>query len=139
MERTGEVTAVHGEFLEITFCRPSECEHCHACMGGETQRKLVVKGQANIGDAAVVEMAVKSMVKASAIAYVFPLLALLIGMFGGMSLFPQNQDVAALIGGAILMGASLLVIKLTEKKRAQDKEWQPTLVRIVPLNRPAAE
>ena len=34
MDRLGEVTKVDGKWLEITFCRPSDCDKCHACMGG---------------------------------------------------------------------------------------------------------
>ena len=81
MERTGEVTAVHGEYIEITFCRPSDCEKCNACHGGKSQSTLLLKGQAQVGDGAVVRMPVKSFMQASATAYVFPLAALLGGVF----------------------------------------------------------
>lgn len=29
MERTGTITAVSGDTLEVTFCRPGDCEKCH--------------------------------------------------------------------------------------------------------------
>ena len=50
MERIGEVTAVRGEYLEITFCRPSDCEKCQACQGGQKVTKLHLKGKANRHD-----------------------------------------------------------------------------------------
>ena len=51
MERTGEVIAVKGDELLIRFCRPTDCEKCHGCMGGAAQRELKVRGQAQVGDA----------------------------------------------------------------------------------------
>ena len=83
MERIGEVTAVRGEFLEITFCRPSDCEKCQACHGGQKQTTLMVRGTANVGDSAVVDMPADMVMKASATAYLIPLAGLLIGLFAG--------------------------------------------------------
>ena len=135
MERTGEVTDVRGEFLEITFCRPSDCEKCHACMGGQSQTKLVVRGEARKGDAAVVEMPVKSVMKASAIAYVMPLVGLMAGMFAGAALVPSNRDIGGLAGAGIGLAVSVAVLLLTERKRKNDPQWQPRLLRVIPLSK----
>ena len=40
MDRTGEVKAVRGEWLEIEFCRPADCEKCNACHGGQKVMSL---------------------------------------------------------------------------------------------------
>ena len=74
MERMGEVVAVQGDLLVVQFCRPTDCEKCHGCMGGEAQRQLMVRGKAEIGDTAVVEMPTQKVLKASALAYAFTLL-----------------------------------------------------------------
>lgn len=132
MERTGEVTAVHGEYIEITFCRPSDCEKCNACHGGKSQTTLALKGQANVGDYAVVEMPVKTFMQASAMAYALPLGALLAGMFIGGALFPASQDVAGLIGAALGLGAAMAGLKITEAARRKDPRWQPTLLEVIP-------
>ena len=65
MEKTGEVTAVHGDWLEITFCRPSDCEKCHACGDGPKKATIKVKGKANLGDTAVVSLPTQTVLKAS--------------------------------------------------------------------------
>ncbi|MBR4080313.1 MAG: SoxR reducing system RseC family protein [Clostridia bacterium] len=132
MERIGQVTAVNGDELEITFCRPSDCEKCNACHGGKSQTTLILKGKANVGDGAVVKMPVKSFMQASATAYVFPLVALLGGMFIGAAIFPAEQDIAGLIGAAVGLGVSMIALKLTEKRRSKDPRWQPQLVEIIP-------
>ena len=56
MERTGTITAVSGDTLEVTFCRPGDCEKCHACIGGEKKHVLLVKGEGHVGDMAVVSL-----------------------------------------------------------------------------------
>ena len=83
MERTGTITAVSGDTLEVTFCRPGDCEKCHACIGGEKKHVLLVKGEGHVGDVAVVSLPEQTVVKASALAYLLPLAGLFIGMLLG--------------------------------------------------------
>ena len=64
MERTGTITAVSGDTLEVTFCRPGDCEKCHACIGGEKKHVLLVKGEGHVGDVAVVSLPEQTVVKA---------------------------------------------------------------------------
>lgn len=132
MERTGEVTAVRGEWLEVTFCRPADCEKCNACGIGQKQATMMVRGKANLGDQAVVSMPTATVMHASLLAYVLPLIGLLVGLFAGMSLFPQAENAAALTGGLIGLAIPLVCVVLTEKRRRQSSRWQPTLVEVIP-------
>lgn len=135
MERTGEVTAVKGDWLEVTFCRPTDCEKCNAC--GMTQKKasMMVRGRAQLGDTAVVSMPTGTVMRASLLAYVLPLAGLLIGLFGGMALFPQAGDMAALAGAAVGLAIPLTGVLVTEKRRRADPQWQPTLIEVIPGRR----
>lgn len=130
MERIGEVTAVRGEYLEITFCRPTDCEKCQACHGGQKQTKLLVRGTAQVGDAAVVEMPADMVLRASATAYLIPLATLMLGMFAGGAIFP-GVDAAALIGALAGLAAGVLTVKGTEKFRRGNSNWQPQLKEII--------
>ena len=132
MQRTGEVTAVHGEMLEITFCRPADCEKCNACHGGEKVTKLMIRGKAQVGDIAVVEMPTKTVMQASGLAYGLPLAGLMLGLATGTMLFPQNQDIAGVLCGALGLGAMVLFVHLTESKRRNDPRWKPQLIEIIP-------
>jgi len=134
MEKTGEVTAVHGDWLEVTFCRPSDCEKCRACGDGPKKATIKVKGKANLGDTAVVSLPTQTVLKASMLAYAAPLAGLLIGMFAGLELFPASPDVAPLIGGLIGVIIPMVVIKVTEKTRQKSAAWKPTLVKVIPKN-----
>lgn len=132
MERMGEVTAVRGDSVEITFCRPADCEKCGACHGSRAQMQITVKGEAQVGDFAVVDMPASSVVKASALAYVLPLAGLLLGVAVGSLLFPVQESLAGVIGGAIGLAMTLSVVAATEKKRRSDPAWSPKLLRIIP-------
>lgn len=104
MERTGTITAVSGDTLEVTFCRPGDCEKCHACIGGEKKHVLLVKGEGHVGDAAVVSLPEQTIVKASALAYLLPLAGLFIGMSLGALVAPQSETAGSAIGGVIGAG-----------------------------------
>lgn len=131
MQRTGEVTAIHGKMLEITFCRPSDCEKCNACHGGQKVTTIHVEGKANLGDAAVVEMPTKTVVQASVLAYGLPLAGLMLGLVAGAVFFPDKADIAGVLCGAAGLGLMLLAVRLTEGFR-RDPRWKPQLVEIIP-------
>lgn len=130
MERIGEVTAVRGDEVEITFCRPADCGRCHACSGNRAQTTILLKGSAQCGDSAVVDMPDGKVMKASALAYVLPCAGLLGGLALGTALFGNDSvGFACGLGG---LAAMLLVVFVSEKKRRADTAWQPKLVRVIP-------
>lgn len=132
MERTGEVTAVQGQWLEITFCRPADCEKCHACHGGQKTTFLRIRGEAKVGDYAVVSMPENTIYRASLIAYALPLAGLVIGMMLGETILPDRNSLGGVIGGVIGLAIPALIIRLTEKKRQESRRYQPELIRIIP-------
>ncbi len=134
MDRTGEVKAVQGEWLEIEFCRPADCEKCNACHGGQKVMNLRLKGKAHVGDKVVVRLPASVVTRASLIVYVFPLAGLLLGMALGNALFPMDNSLSAVIGGVIGVGIPALVLWLTEKRRQKDPRWEPQLIRVIPAS-----
>lgn len=131
MERTGTITAVSGDMLEVTFCRPGDCEKCHACLGGDKKHVLLVKGEGHVGDIAVVSLPEQTLTKASALAYLVPVAGLFAGMVLGTLLAPQNTTVGSAVGGVIGLAIPLLVLTLTEKRRKQSGEYTPKLLRVL--------
>ncbi len=133
MERLGEVTKVDGKWLEITFCRPSDCEKCHACMGGDKMTTLRLEGKANVGDKALVELPASTVTQASMIAYGLPLAGMLIGMLAGDQFIPLGNSLGALIGAAVGLALPLTYLLITERKRRADPKWTPQIKRIIHL------
>ena len=135
MERLGEVTKVDGKWLEITFCRPSDCDKCHACMGGSKTTTLRLQGKANVGDSVLVELPASTVTTASLIAYGLPLAGLLIGLMAGNALIPLENSLGALIGALVGLALPLAYLFVTEKKRRTDPKWTPQIKRIIPMNK----
>lgn len=134
MERLGEVTKVEGKWLEITFCRPSDCDKCHACMGGSKTMTLRLQGKAKVGDKALVSMPASTVTSASLMAYGMPLAGMLIGMFAGSKLLPLENSLGTIIGAAIGLLLPIIALVATEKKRRSNPKWTPQLVRIIKAN-----
>lgn len=133
MDRLGEVTHVDGKWLEITFCRPSDCDKCHACMGGNKTTILRLEGKANVGDKALVSMPDSTITQASLIAYGIPLAGLLIGVFAGEAIGPAENSLGALIGAGVGLTLPLIILMATERSRRKNPKWSPQLKRIIPL------
>lgn len=131
MERTGEVKAVRGEWLDVEFCRPADCERCNACHGQKVMQ-IRIKGQAQVGDMAVVSMPEGVVTSASLIVYVIPLLALLGGMALGSAVIPLGNSLGTVIGGVLGLGLAAAGILLTENRRRSNPKWHPQLVRVIP-------
>ena len=134
MERLGEVTKVEGKWLEITFCRPSDCDKCHACMGGSKTMTLRLQGKAEVGDKALVSLPASTVTTASLMAYGIPLAGLLIGMYAGSKLIPLGNSLGTLIGAGIGLVLPIIGLVVTEKKRRSNPKWSPQLVRIIKAN-----
>lgn len=135
MERLGEVTRVDGKWLEITFCRPSDCEKCHACMGGDKMTTLRLEGTANVGDKALVELPDSTITQASLLAYGLPLIGLIAGMLLGDKLIPLENSLDALIGAVIGLALPLAWLLMSEKKRRTNPRWTPQIKRIIPMQK----
>lgn len=133
MERTGEVIAAQGEKITVAFCRPADCEKCGVCQGGRAQTQLTLKGKAQVGDRVVVDMPTGNVLKATALAYVVPLVGLIGGMLIGyvLSPSPDSVNLSALIGGGAGLGLALLVIRLADKKIRLNRAWHPQLLRVI--------
>ena len=131
MERLGEVTAVDGKWLEITFCRPSDCDKCHACMGGDQKMTLRLQGEAKVGDKALVTMPDSTITQGAALAYGLPLAGMLIGMLAGDAWIALEGSLGAIIGAAVGLALPVIYLLATEKKRRNNPKWTPQLKRIL--------
>ena len=112
----GIVTEVTGDMAEITFVRSPMCKHCGSCMAaGDTQMKIKLKNELNaeVGDSVEIELKVSSMLLASVLCYVVPLVLLI----GGVLLGSLWNETVSLILGIALCASSFVILKTVEKKR----------------------
>lgn len=83
MKEYGRVVAIEGADAMIKFIRTSACGRCHACGMISGQNEIVVNVPntmgAEVGDRVAINIRMKKALGASAIAYVFPLVMLVLG------------------------------------------------------------
>ena len=130
MLRTGKVVAAHGGELEVCFERPEACAHCGACGGQKEETLVKIPGDVPVGRWIDVDMPEGQVLKASLLAYVIPLLMLLLGLALGELLF-QTETWAALLG-ILCMGASWFVLRLIDRRMRARAGWHPQIVAVHP-------
>lgn len=131
MQKIGEITAVKGDRLEVTFCRPADCGHCHACEGGQKETVVTVEGAGRVGDYAAVELPANTVVKATFLAYFFPIIGLLGGALLG-DLISGHNAVWSAVGGLVCLLLTWLTVVFTEKYRLKSAKWKPVLYKVFP-------
>jgi len=134
MIRTGEVVEKADGVLSILFERPEACTHCNGCIKKHCNR-VDIRGDAEVGDAIDVEMPDKSIVGASAISYIVPLILLLAGLFAGAGLHgplaaAMDVNVFSALWGLIGLALGLLIVYAVDKSLRSRDSWQPKVVAV---------
>lgn len=114
----------------VRFTRSKTCEHCGACMHfGDTQAQVELKNTlgAGVGDTVTVELHAKSFLQASMLVYVFPLIALLLGV----ALGSRISEVWGIVLGLAGVGAVFVVLRLLEPRFQRKGKYNPRMVGIV--------
>lgn len=117
----GQVVELKGDVAQVKFMRTSACGKCHACGMLSTQNEIVVQvnneQNAEVGDLVAVSIRMKKAMRASVLAYVFPLLMLILGVFFGWLLSAQwhvfaNTDTTMALCAIIFAVLSFFLLKL---------------------------
>ncbi len=148
--KTGVIKAVHGSMATAVAKRESECESCKAkdsceTMGGtgaDTEVTAINTANARVGDIVTIAMRSTSVLKASFIIYMVPILALLGGIISGFltaRILPIQEELAVgTFAGAGLVG-SFVWLKRKAAKMAKSKEFTPEIVAIRPSSQAPTE
>lgn len=115
----GTIERLEGEYAFVVMERKDMCGDCHACeIVGEVKKcelKCVNYCRGNIADQVEIDLSNQTFLKATAIMYGVPLVALLVGLGVGM-LVPQQmgtytQELAMIGLGTLFMVGSFLWIR----------------------------
>lgn len=141
MKQTGMVIGLEGDKATIRMQRHTACGDCGACQVSENQLKVTLEAEnivgAKAGDFVEVDMETLDFLSAVVIVYLFPLIALILGIFAGyygmLALGIADsaaQGLGALIG---ILAAALtyLVIRKNEEKFKAMKKYKPVISNIV--------
>ena len=117
----GQVVDLKEDVAYVRFRRSSACGRCKACGMLSGQNEIVVEvnntKDAEVGDTVAVTIKMQKAIRASAIAYVFPLVMLVIGILAGWLLtnvWPvfSNQDVTMALLAIVFVLLSFVLLKI---------------------------
>ncbi len=117
----GQVVDIQGGVAHVKFMRTSACGKCHACGMLSTQNEIVIRvdndADAAVGDLVAVSIRMKKAMRASVLAYVFPLIMLVLGVLFGWLLSArwhvfQNTDTTMAVCAIIFAVLSFFLLKL---------------------------
>ncbi len=137
MNEQGEIVALQDRNAVIMVHRSDMCGKCGACEMGEQAGEMFLtipnRLHGEVGDFVQLELASGQVLKASAIAYLFPLCALILGVAAGIFLGPRyglNTELAASILGLVFAGISFLVIRGMEPQFKKLQHFSPQMVSV---------
>lgn len=116
----GQVVDIQGGVAHVKFVRTSACGKCHACGMLSTQNEIVVQvdndSHAAVGDLVAVSIRMKKAMRASVLAYVFPLVMLILGVLVGWLLSAQwhvfaNPDTTMALCAIVFAVLSFFLLK----------------------------
>lgn len=141
MEQQGYIVEVVDEkTAKLKMQRHSACASCGKCATTSEKKDIVVEVDnaigAGVGDQVKVNMEAVNVLKAAAIVYILPLLALLGGTIAtyyglGLTNISTNIELVSGIVGLGLMLLSFVVLKINDNKFRNSREYIPIVTEIV--------
>ena len=125
----------------VKTVKSADCKGCTArgachSQGNSAQMEVEALNEAGakVGDRIVLLFETSSLLKATFLLYVFPILLLMIGAFCGQEVAPHldiNPSCFAVITGFSFFVAAVLFIKVRANRMALKKEYRPKIIKIL--------
>ncbi|RDY23029.1 hypothetical protein CHF27_010130 [Romboutsia maritimum] len=134
------VEIVDKRTAKLKMQRHSACAACGKCVTSSEKKDILVEVDnsigAKIGDHVEVNMENVNVLKATAIAYIIPLIGLLVGTIITYFILDKlsitsNIEVISAVVGFILMSLVFLVIKKNDKKFRDSRNYIPVVTKII--------
>lgn len=140
MNEYGEIIELKNNEAVIMVRRSSACGKCGACqMGpGSDEMLLTIPNILNgrVGDFVELELASSQLLKASAITYLIPLAALILGVILGYVFGPDygfNPELAGSLIGLLFTALSFFIIRAMEPKFKKEHNFSPQMINIIKM------
>jgi len=141
IETQAVVVNVEEDFAYVETQRQSACGGCNAqegcgtsalstVLGGKPTRFKVLNGVgAQIGDNVVIGLEEKALLKSSLMAYLLPVLGLILGVSAALMLIPQAGDAATVTGALLGLIAGFLGLRQVNSRNGNSLEYMPVILR----------
>ena len=141
MEQQGYIVGIIDEkTAKLKMQRHSACASCGKCTTTSEKKDIVVEVDnsigAKLGDRVVVNMESMNVLKAVGIAYIFPLISLLIGTIGTYYVLQlientKNIEVISSTVGIIIMVISFFILRKNDSKLRESRQYIPIITKII--------
>jgi len=138
MKERGQIVDVKNGLAVVKIQRSSYCNSCGACNMGAHQDEMVLtvpnRLEGKPGDLVELDLESASILKASAIVYLIPLAALLIGVAAGYAIAQRlaaNAELFGAIGGILLTVLAFVGIRMMEPVFSRQRKYSPQIVSII--------
>ena len=134
------IELVDGTTAKIKMQKHSACAACGKCASSTDKKDIIVEGDNNIGakvgDYVEVNMDSVNVIKAAAIVYIVPLIALLGGTIISYGIFNfidigMNKEVLSGFVGIVLTIISYLLIKSKDRKFRESRNYIPIITKVI--------
>lgn len=135
MTENGIVRKIEKNNAWILLQKGEQCHGCNACqVFGDGSAEILATNEINAqpGDKVEIEIAPKQVIKHSAIVFLIPVLALIIGYFLGVKFLTAlslSEEPAGIIGSLALMIISYFFILLYDRKVAKKEDSTVRILR----------
>lgn len=134
------IELVDGTTAKIKMQKHSACAACGKCASSTDKKDIIVEVDNNIGakvgDYVEVNMDSVNVIKAAAIVYIVPLIALLGGTIVSYGIFNfidigMNKEVLSGFIGIVLTIISYLLIKIKDRKFRESRNYIPIITKVI--------
>lgn len=140
MAQTGTVESIRNQNVYVKVIREEACAHCKMCTTGINEGKECVieavnKCGAKVGDIVEIDVENNYFLRATAIMYGIPLIALMIGIGVSLAILHANSvKEAELISAFIGLGFTGIVYMIINKREKNNKNTQYLPIAISKMN-----
>ena len=132
MGEVGEVIEINGEEILVRHQRTGACASCKICARGKDENEMIMRARnacdAAVGDFVEIELQEGALIKAVAMAYGIPLVAIIAGFAIGYLI---GGEFVAFTIGIIFMILAYASMKILEKSGKLAQKYVPVAIRKV--------
>ncbi len=138
MKQVGRILKLDGEFADVEVQRHTACKKCGGCQLG-TEKANIVKAKNTInakeGQKVYLDLANISVLKAAAIMYIIPLIALVLGFmfsyYGAQQFgYVETKELWGIFFGLAFMVGSFMIIHKFEPKFNLSTLYGPKIIEL---------
>ena len=137
MIETGIVSKTQKDTALVALVKGEQCKGCTACDAfGEGSSELLVNNElsAKVGDRVDIEIDPKQVIRHSAIVFLLPVFALILGYFLGVYYLTKiglSEEGAGIIGSLVLIVLTFVGIVFYDRLLSKSNEVNARIVRIL--------